>query len=67
MISEKKYQRKQYKKIYEDLQLNTLQFSFYERKTCVLTEIFCFVGIDIPRSCLVWVAYNKTNIPFFYV
>ena len=33
--------------------------------SCVLTEI-CRVLLNLPRSCLVLVAYNKTNIPCLF-
>ena len=38
-----------------------LQFSFYEKNLRFNRNLLCFVGSNLDRSCLVFVAYNKTN------
>ena len=39
------------------------QFSFHKIDLCFDRNLLCFVSLYLPRSCLVLVAYNKTNIP----
>ena len=39
---------------------------FLQKKLCFAQNLLCFVGLYFPRSCLVLVAYNKTNIPCLF-
>ena len=34
---------------------------------CFNRNLLCFVSLYLPRSCLVLVAYNKTNIPCLFL
>ena len=43
-----------------------LQFSFYEKDLCFDRSLLCFVSLYLPRSCLVLLAYSKTNVPCLF-
>ena len=44
-----------------------LQFRFYKRDLCFDRNLLCFASFYLPRSCLVLVAYNQTNIPCLFL
>ena len=38
---------------------------FTKKNLCCERNLLCFVSFYLPRSCLMLVSYNKTNIPSF--
>ena len=39
---------------------------FLQKTLCFDRNLLCFVSLYLPRSCLLLVAYNKTNIPYLF-
>ena len=44
-----------------------VQFLQKKNNLCFDQNLLCFVSLYLPRSCLVLVAYNKTNIPRLFL
>lgn len=44
-----------------------LKFSFYPKNLCCDQNFLCFVSAYFSKSCLVFAADNKTNIPCFFI
>ena len=48
--------------------VNYVAVQFLRKKNlCCDQDLLCFVGTYLTRSCLVFVAYNKTNIPCLFL
>ena len=40
---------------------------FLQTNLCCNRNLPCFVSLYLPRSCLVLVLYNKTNVPCLFL
>ena len=64
MISEKNIDEKNIKWFTRSCNLMCRSLVFAKKDLCFERHLMCFVSLYLPRSCLVLVACNKTNIPF---